>query len=62
MRRYQVAEETLVLADSTEVPGLGHLPVNAFLLRGAEPLLVDTGLSTSRARAGQITSVRWRST
>ena len=57
MRRYQVADETLVLADSTEVPGLGHLPVNAFLLRGAEPLLVDTGLPTSRARAGQITSV-----
>ena len=49
MRSYQVADETVVLADSTEVPGLGHLPVNAFLLRGAEPLLVDTGLPTSRA-------------
>ena len=49
MRRYQVADETVVLADSTEVPGLGHLPVNAFLLRGAEPLLVDTGLPSSRA-------------
>ena len=49
MRSYQVADETVVLADSIEVPGLGHLPVNAFLLRGAEPLLVDTGLPTSRA-------------
>ena len=48
MRSYQIADETVVLADSTEVPGLGHLPVNAFLLRGAEPLLVDTGLPTSR--------------
>lgn len=27
------------------VPGLGALPVNAFLLAGAEPLLVDTGLA-----------------
>lgn len=25
------------------VPGLGGLPVNAFLLRGREPMLVDTG-------------------
>jgi hypothetical protein len=49
MRSYQIADETVVLADSIEVPGLGHLPVNAFLLRGAEPLLVDTGLPTSRA-------------
>jgi glyoxylase-like metal-dependent hydrolase (beta-lactamase superfamily II) len=28
------------------VRGLGALPVNAFLLKGREPLLVDTGLST----------------
>lgn len=27
------------------VPGLGALPVNAFLLKGREPMLVDTGLS-----------------
>lgn len=27
------------------VSGLGALPVNAFLLKGAEPMLVDTGLS-----------------
>ena len=27
MRSYQIADETVVLADSTEVPGLGHLPV-----------------------------------
>lgn len=27
------------------VPGLGALPVNAFLLKGPEPMLVDTGLA-----------------
>ncbi|AZQ68404.1 MBL fold metallo-hydrolase [Silicimonas algicola] len=26
------------------VPGLGALPINAFLLKGREPVLVDTGL------------------
>jgi glyoxylase-like metal-dependent hydrolase (beta-lactamase superfamily II) len=48
MRSHPVADDTIILADSVEVPGLGHLPVNAFLLRAAEPLLVDTGLVASR--------------
>ena len=34
-----------VLPGWLPVPGLGSLPVNAFLLRGLEPMLVDTGLS-----------------
>jgi glyoxylase-like metal-dependent hydrolase (beta-lactamase superfamily II) len=34
-----------VLADPLEVPGIGHLPVNAFVLHAAEPVVVDTGLS-----------------
>jgi glyoxylase-like metal-dependent hydrolase (beta-lactamase superfamily II) len=33
-----------VLADSLEVPGIGHLPVSAFVLHAAEPVVVDTGL------------------
>jgi glyoxylase-like metal-dependent hydrolase (beta-lactamase superfamily II) len=36
------------LQDAIEIPGLGVLPCNAFLLRGEQPLLVDTGLPTSR--------------
>ncbi len=32
-----------VLSSVLPVPGIGALPVNAFLLRGREPLLVDTG-------------------
>ena len=35
-----------VLSDPLEVPGIGHLPVNAFVLHAAEPVVVDTGLST----------------
>jgi len=48
MRCHQVTDATTVLADSDEIPGLGHLPVNSFLIRAAEPLLVDTGLPRSR--------------
>lgn len=33
------------LADPHEVPGIGYLPVNAFVLHAAEPVVVDTGLS-----------------
>jgi hypothetical protein len=36
------------LGDSAEIPGLGILPVNAFVLHGEQPMLVDTGLPTSR--------------
>ena len=48
MRTHVAVDGTIVLADSIEIPGLGHLPVNAFLLHAAQPVLVDTGLPTSR--------------
>jgi glyoxylase-like metal-dependent hydrolase (beta-lactamase superfamily II) len=38
------------LADPQEVPGLGVLPVNAFVLHAAEPVVVDTGMSLSDRR------------
>lgn len=41
---HQVRPDISVLADSLEVPGIGHLPVNAFVLLAAQPLVVDTGL------------------
>ncbi|MEV6650025.1 MBL fold metallo-hydrolase [Streptomyces sp. NPDC051219] len=34
-----------VLGDCLEVPGIGYLPVNAFVLHAAQPVVVDTGLS-----------------
>lgn len=48
MRTHVATDETVVLADSTEVPGLGHLPVNAFVVQAAQPVLVDTGMPTSQ--------------
>jgi flavorubredoxin len=40
----RAAPDTDVLPAYTPVPGLGILPVNAYLIDAAEPVLVDTGL------------------
>ncbi|WP_436496358.1 MBL fold metallo-hydrolase [Actinokineospora sp. HUAS TT18] len=45
MRIHQVGRDVTVLSDPTEVPGIGFLPINAFVLHAAEPVVVDTGLS-----------------
>ncbi|TCJ89779.1 MBL fold metallo-hydrolase [Nocardia alba] len=45
MRINRIQHDITVLADELEVPGIGHLPVNAFVLHAAEPVVVDTGLS-----------------
>lgn len=41
---YQVAPDVTVLPSYFPIPGLGILPINAFVLRATEPVLVDTGL------------------
>ena len=43
------ATDVVALADAAEIPGLGFLPVNAYLLHAEQPLLVDTGMPASRA-------------
>lgn len=43
-----VAEDTWQLPAWMPLPGLGVLAVNAFLVRGAEPVLVDTGMPALR--------------
>lgn len=40
---YKAAPDIDVLTGALPVPGLGVVPVNAFVLQGSEPLLVDTG-------------------
>jgi glyoxylase-like metal-dependent hydrolase (beta-lactamase superfamily II) len=44
MRIHRPHPDVTALSDSLEVPGVGHLPVNAFVLHAAEPVVVDTGL------------------
>jgi hypothetical protein len=41
-----VAPDTEALLAYMPVPGYGVLPVNAFVIRAAEPVLVDTGLAS----------------
>ena len=42
---HRTQHDVTVLNDVHEVPGLGYLPVNAFVLHAQEPVVVDTGLS-----------------
>ncbi|GGU38454.1 MBL fold metallo-hydrolase [Streptomyces lavendofoliae] len=44
MTMHRVGRDITVLADSLEVPGIGFLPVNAFVLHAEQPVVVDTGL------------------
>lgn len=46
---YEAAPGVWVLPTSIQIPGVGHLLVNSYLLTGAEPLLIDTGLVGDRA-------------
>lgn len=41
---YRGAPDVEVLPSYFPIPGLGILPINAFVLRAAQPVLVDTGL------------------
>ena len=41
---FQVLPDTHVVPTYWPVPGLGTIPMNAFVLRAAEPVLVDTGV------------------
>lgn len=40
---YKAAPDIEVLTSNYPVPGLGQVPINAFVIKGSEPLLVDTG-------------------
>ncbi|MFJ4776795.1 MBL fold metallo-hydrolase [Streptomyces sp. NPDC088762] len=44
MSTHKVGPDTTVLADCLEVPGIGFIPVNAFVLHAEQPVVVDTGL------------------
>jgi len=48
METLALDHDVTVLHDSAPIPGLGVLPINAFLLRAQQPVLVDTGMPASR--------------
>ena len=44
MKTYRAHQDVSVLNDYLEVPGIGFIPVNAFVLHSAQPVVVDSGL------------------
>lgn len=40
---YTAAEDIEVLTSDFPIPGFGLVPINSFVLKGTEPMLVDTG-------------------
>jgi L-ascorbate metabolism protein UlaG (beta-lactamase superfamily) len=46
MEARRINPDVTVLGDTAEIPGIGHLPVNAYVLHAEQPVVVDTGLST----------------
>jgi flavorubredoxin len=43
---YQAGPDVYVLPTDISIPGVGHLPINAFLLLSEEPVLIDSGIGT----------------
>lgn len=41
---YQATSDIIVLPAHFPVPGMGLIPINAFVIKGTEPILVDTGM------------------
>ncbi len=41
-KAYQISDEAFVIPESLPVPGVGKLPVNAMVLRGRQPMILDT--------------------
>ena len=40
---YKAASDIEVLTSNFPIPGYGQVPINAFVIQGSEPILVDTG-------------------
>lgn len=43
MRTYSATSDIGVITSDVPIPGFGLVPVNAFVIQGEEPILVDTG-------------------
>lgn len=48
MRALQINPETSMFTSAVPIPTIGVLPVNAYLIRGENPTLIDTGITPER--------------
>jgi ODP family beta-lactamase len=46
---YHVAPDIDVLTSNFPIPGYGFVPINAFVIKGSEPILVETGAAIESA-------------
>ena len=46
MRALAINAETTMFTSVVPIPTVGNLPVNSYLIRGAEPTVIDTGITT----------------
>jgi glyoxylase-like metal-dependent hydrolase (beta-lactamase superfamily II) len=46
---HRVSDDVSALTTYLPVPGLGVLPVASFVIKGSEPILIDTGVAADRA-------------
>jgi flavorubredoxin len=50
LQPYKIADETFVIPWALDAPPVGHFPMNSMVIRGAEPVLVDTGAPAVRSQ------------
>jgi flavorubredoxin len=50
MESYKAAPDIDVITSNFPLPGFGFVPINAFVIKGAEPILVDTGAGVHSAQ------------
>jgi len=43
---HRITSDVTLFSDSIQIPGIGYLPVNTFVLHSTQPVVDDTGLST----------------
>ncbi len=49
METYKAATDIEVITSNFPLPGFGFVPINAFVIKGAQPILVDTGAGVESA-------------
>lgn len=66
LQPYQIADETFVIPWQLEAPPIGYFPMNSMLIRGQQPIIVDTGSPADReqwlakvANLVDLHDVRW---
>jgi hypothetical protein len=50
VRPHKIADETFLITWGLDAPPVGHFPMHSLLIRGAQPIIVDTGAPACRTQ------------